>query len=571
MRTAIAAVSAVLLAGSAQAAEVTAQSKIDAVTVFPSGAEVVRVGKVKLEKGEHVVIFSDVPAQAAPDSIRVEGRSTGKLEIGSVDTRRLFIPSTDEAAAASERRKIEDELDTLRDARAMLDGQVLAAETQKTLIANLAQLPTRPAPGAGAAGAPPEDWSRILALIGSGTSEAIRAGQDAQVRMRDLDHKIEDLEKKLASIAPAREERTEVKVYVSAADALEADVSVRYQVPNASWTALYDARLATGTKDAPPKLELTRRASIAQRTGESWDDVVVVLSTTRPTAGAAAPDLYPMTVDYVPEPKPVAMARPDEQRARNLTADRKVMGGLGAGDQDTMAEAAPMAAAPPPAPIAQDAIQRGALAVSAPFQAMFAVPGRLTVPDTGEAKRVQLSEDSIEPQIAIRTVPKDDAKAYLYAKLVLPKGSPLLPGPVALFRDGTFVGNGLLPVLSPGEDHELGFGIDDSVRVRHSIVEDKRGQAGLISSSKTDTRSYRVTIKNLHQRPVSLTLFDQIPASQNQDIKVERTGLAPTKENVDDKRGVLVWEAKLEPEEEKVFDYGYRVSWPAAKAVEYGR
>src|SRR5689334_19444387 len=146
MRTAIAAVSAVLLAGSAQAAEVTAQSKIDAVTVFPSGAEVVRVGKVKLEKGEHVVIFSDVPAQAAPDSIRVEGRSTGKLEIGSVDTRRLFIPSTDEAAAASERRKIEDELDTLRDARAMLDGQVLAAETQKTLIANLAQLPTRPAP-----------------------------------------------------------------------------------------------------------------------------------------------------------------------------------------------------------------------------------------------------------------------------------------------------------------------------------------------------------------------------------------------------------------------------------------
>lgn len=566
MRTAIAAASAVILAGSVHAAEIPAQSKVDAVTVFPSGAEVVRLAKVKLEKGEHVIVFSDVPAQAAPNSIRVEARSTGKLEVGSVDTRRLFVPRTDEEAVASERRRIEDELDKLRDDRAGLDGLVLAAETQKTLIANLAQLPTRPAPPQATAGAPPEDWSRILALIGSGTADAIRAGQDAQIKMRDLDRKIEDLEKKLASIAPAREERTEVKVYVAAADALEADVSVRYQVPNASWIALYDARLATGAKDAAPKLDLTRRASISQRTGEAWEGVTLVLSTARPTAGAAAPELYPMTVDYIPEPKP---QRP--MAVGNAESRRRTLGG--AADKDTMAEeAAPTAmAAQAPAPIMEDAIERGALAVSAPFQALFVVPGRLTVPDTGEAKRVQLSQDSIEPALAVRTVPKDDAKAYLYAKLVLPKGSPLLPGSVSLFRDGTFVGNGMLPVLSPGEEHELGFGVDDSVRVRYAVVEDKRGETGLISSSKTDTRNFRITIKNLHQRPVSLTMFDQIPASQNQDIKVERTGTAPTKENIDDKRGVLVWESKLDADEEKVFDYGYRVSWPAAKAIQYGR
>ena len=147
----------------------------------------------------------------------------------------------------------------------------------------------------------------------------------------------------------------------------------------------------------------------------------------------------------------------------------------------------------------------------------------------------------------------------------------MLPGTVALFRDGTFVGNGLLPVLSPGEEHELGFGVDDSVRVRYAVVEDKRGQAGLISSTKTDTRNFRVTVTNLHERPVTLTMFDQIPASQNQDIKVERTGEAPSIENFEDKSGVLVWNAELAAQEEKVFEYGYRVSWPAAKSVEYSR
>lgn len=571
MRTAIAAASAVLLAGSAHAAEITAQSKIDAVTVFPSGAEVTRIGRVKIERGDHVIVFNDVPAQAAANSIRVTGQGTGKLQIGSVDSRRLFVPRTDEEAVASERRKVEDELEKLRDERAGLDGIVLAAETQKSLIANLAQLPVRPAPAPApsAASGATEDWTRILSIIGTGTADAIRAAQDAQLKMRELDHKIEDLEKKLASLAPAREERTEVKVYVSAADALEADVSVQYQVPGASWAALYDARLETGSKEAAPKLEITRRAAISQSSGESWDDVTVILSTTRPTAGASAPELFPMTVDYLPEAKPQSMARggiaSEEMRYRQL--------GNAASEQDAMAADAVAAPAPPPAAspivLAQD---RSAVSVAAPFQALFAVPGRLSIPTTGEAKRVQLSVDILEPQLAVRTVPRDDAKAYLYAKLTVPaKASAMLPGNVSLFRDGTFVGNGGLPVLSAGEEHELGFGVDDSVRVRHAIVEDKRGQAGLISSSKTDTRSYRVTIKNLHQRPIDLTVYDQIPSSQNQDIKVERTGQSPTRENIDDKRGVLTWESKLAAEEEKVLEYGYRVTWPAAKAIEYGR
>jgi uncharacterized protein (TIGR02231 family) len=565
MRSAATAVSLLLLAGAAAAAEVPATSRVDAVTVFPAGAEVTRTAKLKLDKGEHVVIFKDVPAQAAPNSIRVEGRATGKLEIGSVDTRRLFVPRDDEEAAAGERRRLENELDGMRDERANLDAQVLAAETQKTLLANLAQLPVRPTPQA-AAGAPVEDWSRILAIIASGTAEAHRTAQDAQVKMRDLDRKIEDAEKKLASIAPAREERTEVKVYVSAAAPLEADMSVFYQVPNASWSAIYDARLATGARNVAPKLELTRRAAITQRTGEAWNDVTLVLSTTRPTAGAAAPDLYPITVDYEPEPQPRPLAR-----QAPMSDDRARLGQARGGAADAAESEAQVAmAAPAPVPMEQ-AIERDALAVSAPFQALFAVPGRLSVPNTGEAKRVQLAVDNMEPALAVRTVPKSDAKAYLYAKLVLPKGSPVLPGTVSLFRDGTFVGTGQLPVLSPGEEHELGFGIDDSVRVRHAVVEDKRGQTGLISSSKTDTRNYRVTIKNMHERPVSLSVIDQIPASQNADIKVERTGTPPSKENIEDRRGVLLWESKLDPDEEEVIEFGYRVTWPAAKAIQYGQ
>ncbi len=206
------------------------------------------------------------------------------------------------------------------------------------------------------------------------------------------------------------------------------------------------------------------------------------------------------------------------------------------------------------------------------FQAIYAIAGRVTVPETGETKRVQIDEMELDPALAVRAVPKRDQKAYLYARITVARGTPLLPGQVSLFRDTTFVGNGRLPLLAPGEEHELGFGIDDAIRVRYAIAEEKRGETGIITTSKTDSRSYRITVKNLHERAIPLTVLDQIPVSQNADIKVELTGkTAPSRRDVDDKRGVLAWDMKLGPDEERVIEFGYRTTWPAAKKVTYGQ
>jgi uncharacterized protein (TIGR02231 family) len=351
-----------------------------------------------------------------------------------------------------------------------------------------------------------------------------------------------------------------VKVLVIAAAPLEADLTVRYQVRNASWVPRYDARLATGSKTAPPLLQLTRRAEIVQRTGESWNDVSLQLSTTRPAANAAAHQLDTLIVDFEAEEKAAAAEAPPAPPAGSpmpLTAQRSMDRLAGGGE----------AAAPEPA---QDITEQHAAVETAPFQAVFTVPSRMTVPPTGEAKRVHLQEDGIEPVLTVRAVPGLEAKAYLYAKLVLPKGSPLLPGSVALFRDGTFVGTGALPVLSPGEDHELGFGADDQVRVRHAIANDKRGETGLISSARTDSRNFRNTVKNMHERAVQLVVQDHIPVSQNDDIKVDLVGpTQPTAKDVDGRRGVIAFESRLEPEEERVIDFGYRVVWPGARSIVY--
>lgn len=559
--TAIAAICLSLLYGAlANAADFEVKSTIDAVTVYPSGAEVERLARTRLGVGEHTLVFRDLPANAVARSIRVEGKATGVLEIGSVDTRVVAIPSADPAAAESARRRLEEEIERLGDERATYQSEVHVAEAQKQFALNLVKLPGQGGAGASGQAGVREDWQQVSNLIAAQVSMAEKALHAATLKIRGVDRKLDDLKKKLASEAPRVERRTEVKVFVTARAALETELVVRYQVRSASWRAHYDARLATGSRTVAPVLNLVRRGTIVQNSGEPWRDVRLVLSTTRPSAGTSAPDLNSTMVDY--EAPPVAVLR-----------KRYMEPGSSLGRQALDANNAAKPESAPTSPVAAaegmiDAVPVKAAAEISAFHALFNIAGRVTVLETGEPKRVTVDESKIEPQLKVRSVPRLDQRAFLYVKLTVPKSGPYLAGPVALFRDSTFVGNGRLPQLAAGEDHELGFGVDDAVRVRFAVVKESRGASGLISSSQTDERNFRITIKSLHERPVAATILDHLPVPLNDEIRLETSFKPlPTARNVEDKRGVFAWDSNLVPGSEQAIEFGYKLSWPSGKKI----
>ena len=234
-------------------------SRIETVTVFPAGAEATRTARLTLDKGEHTLVFNDLPAEAVPGSIRVDGKATASLDIQSVDTRRRYIPRADqETAAGRAQERSRTRSRSCATSAAWCRGRRTRRRRRRRCYKTSRRCPARPQAGGTASAAaqpvPHTDWPQILSLIGTGMPEAQRLALDAEVKKRDLDRRIEELEKKLAALAPARTEQTEVKVFVVAGAALEADLTVRYQVRNASWTPRYDARLATGSKTTPPLL-----------------------------------------------------------------------------------------------------------------------------------------------------------------------------------------------------------------------------------------------------------------------------------------------------------------------------
>jgi len=170
-----------------------------------------------------------------------------------------------------------------------------------------------------------------------------------------------------------------------------------------------------------------------------------------------------------------------------------------------------------------------------------------------------------------RATPALDETAYLEASFKQADDAPLLPGRVALYRDGIYVGRGQVALTPKDETVRLGFGADDKLKVTRNVVRKNEGSAGIISSSKTDEREFKITLRSGHDRPIKVVVEDRVPVSETDDIKVELLAVTtpPSERDVRDRRGVLAWNLDLAPGEAKEIKLGWRLRWPADKTVSY--
>ncbi len=522
-------------------------SKIDAVTIFARGAEIVRVAPIELSCGDVELIVEDLPVGLVANSLRVEALADGQLELGSVDTRSVHISCEKNRLDDEARQLIEKRIEKLEDEVQALEGKLHTAQTQKNLMEGLAQMP----------GSPPEtqtDWGRILNLVGERLPKTHEMFNHLTIERRKLQKKIDDLRNQLACEPENTELQTRVRISARAESALKGQLILRYQVREASWEPLYDARLQTeGGSNEGPVIDLVRRASIYNNTNENWDQVALSLSTTNPASGTSTPDLLPLVLDILPDIEPMRI-----EQSRGLTADDIPL---------RAASLSPMMAGG--SAVVKKAVERESEIETTGFAACFKVPGRICLQRRGEEKKVRLGSENLKPRLQVRATPLLDATAYLYADFKLEGELALLPGKVALYRDNIYVGDGQLPLVNVGERHELGFGADDQLVVKRVEKKRTKGSHGLIKTENTDEFSFRITIINHHKQTMPVRILERIPVSNHEKLKVERLRdmSAPTIEDVDDKRGVLAFEEDVAAGDEYVIKLHYRLSWPKDERI----
>ena len=527
----------------ARAADLDANSAIDTVTVYPDGASVTRIINADLASGDTTLVTKDFPLTLDPSSLRVEGEAGAKLTIGAIDAR------PPRAAPPVNLPELDKRIEALKDERANLQGTIAAAQARRKFAERFAE--ASPA-GIGDKGEarPIAEWRAAFAAVAEEIAAADTAIRDAERKQRELDREIARLEADRSAKPPAR---LEVRIDLAAAAATRATLRVTYSVRQARWAPLYDARLDTGAKDRKPALELVRRAEITQSTGEDWSNVALGVSTVRIARGGSAPELNSLIVQY---PQPL---RPP-----------------GAGSASELARPAPALRSAQMAKAADALDQRDradeqqAVAEVGDFQATFKIPGRVSVGASEGAKSLRIATAVIAPDLTIRSVPVLDPTAFLETSFRQAEDAPLLPGRVSIYRDGVFVGRGKIAAAGKDETVRLGFGADDKVKIERTVVSRNEGSAGLIvTTSKTDERAFKTSVRNGHDFPLRIAIEDQLPVSENEDIVVEMlpSSTPPTATNLRDRRGVLEWAYEAKAGEVRDINFAWRVRWPKDKGV----
>ena len=533
----------------ALAAEIEVDSAVIAATLYPQGASVERNADFEAGAGRHTVLIVGMPAQFRRESLRITGEGSSGFRILSTDERKAATRAL-EAQRQSKSRDIRKAIEALQDKQQFAQNAVTAAQQQQQFIQMMAKAQAQ-ASAKDSALISADQYTGMWSSIGEGVKSALDTQRRAQMEMREIREQINELNAQLRDVGVERSYGPVLAVEIEADAPLDGALSVKYQIDNAAWAPVYDARLSLG--DAPD-LTLVRRAQVQQYTGEDWNDVALTLSTARPSGRSAAPDPRELFAQIYEE-------RPELTVSDGFAADTMVQ----------------MEAMPPPpaAPsyrtdvvLVKESARTGAVSISAVADLQgetvrYTIPGAASVSGSGERKQLMIDEIDAGVTLEVRATPSLDQTAYLYAEFKNDGDAPVLPGQVSLYRDEVFVGRAPLTKIAGGETAFIPFGNYDSVKIKHREIERIEGEQGLIRSRQTERRRYEMSAENFGDKAVKIVILDSMPYAEDEDVEITlRADPKPDERDVEGRKGALAWRYDLAPGQKRGIMHGYDVTYP---------
>jgi uncharacterized protein (TIGR02231 family) len=541
------------LAMAAADAPIGATSHVVEATVFSDRALITRLAHIHVPAGAHVISISNMPAGMNEATLRVQGKAAVPVKIGAVDIKHVFLT---EAANAAERDK-QAQIDAKINDKALVQGDMNALKAREDFITHIVQAGalTHDAQGNAKLDFAPEKWQQAWTAVQTGMAETQKDMAAKTVAMKKIDEDIARMQEELAQVRSQQSaERRDAQINVEASADTDLDLTLSYQTSGASWQPVYDARLDT----SGGQLDLEQYGAVRQLTGEDWDEVALTLSTAQPVVGSEMPRIGEWLVRLF---QPAIY--PGRMNGASLAMSSAKMA-----MQSEDGYAPEVASAPPPV-MAQ---QEQALAVTTEYSAEFKVPGKVDVKSAADSTRLHIADVHMKAALSARATPGLAPQAYLFASATNHESYPLIPGTVAKFRDGSFIGNASLPLVRPNEEAKFSFGVDDRIKVDYKRVKESQDNpALLLIGDMTVEREYEAKVDNLHKEPVALTIISQFPVSADPDVKVDRLDDQTTPGSVPDPdkmQGVIEWNDTLKAGESKTYDTGWRVSYPKGKTLQ---
>lgn len=538
------------------------QSKVTKVTVYSDRARVSRQAQITLPAEPTVFAFRNLPGWVDDGSVQVSV-TAGRIVDVRVD-RRFLAKDTDRGwqRVEAEFNALSNQLAALTDEIAVLDAQKQQIEsikafsvekiTKDTMIGNVTV----------------KNYGDVLAFITASLRATAKSRRDVKVQLDELKPQHEAARRRLEDAKGLMKvEETTVLVTVQGTTSGPATVELTYMLPGVTWEPTHEVRASTTD---PNHVEVVTFAALSQTSGEDWGGAELSFSTQSTTETVNIPELEALTFGdtqtttrtHTSQVSSFVRAQTafkgqnmlwNKTRQHSEQSDNFEQVYQSNIDSLQVIQGRTVS-------IFESLAKRG---TTAHFKAQPAQ----SVRGDGHPVRLLIGRSVLESTQKIVAAPEQSLSAARTLAMTNTTGQALLPGKVALYQDGTFLGLTDVDFIAKGERFSLFLSVAEHLKISRQL---DRKQSSLVRKTRNQMQiMFVVTVENLSAEETSFTLADRIPVSENKDIKIDRVSITPGTRP--DSQGLLHWDLTLKPGEKRELRIGYQVEYPEELVIETRR
>ena len=595
-------------AAQSQVKKLNAETTIQNVTIFSSGARVERTAAVNVASGRSEIFFAGLSNQL--DQHTVQLKADANITLLSVQTTRDFLS---ERKIEQQEREFIDRTNALKD-QSDLDQKLL--EVCKNEEAMLIKNQTI----GGQAGVKTIDLKDALEFQRQRLTELYE--KELEIGKRLVSEQ-QDLERNKAQMQEISKKRDSINYVVTALietkESRTVNFQLMYNVQDAGWYPTYDVRV----REITEPLNVLMNANVFQRSGETWKNVPLQLSTGNPNDNATPSSLQPWLLGFYDpsvsvrsqgsqgeisgrvaneKGEPVAGATVTAEGCGNVvTTDNNgyfklhnmpkggmlLISAVGYNSRKVKAVTGYISIALTPGSNALDEVVATGYALQGkvagvqisnsqkyrkeesiqtvsvatqyqPTAVIYRTDDKYSLESDGKTTTIGIKQFEVPAIYDYYSAPKIDPTAYLTARVINWQDFNLQSGEASLYFEGTYLGKTYIDLASTADTLSLSLGKDNGVRVSRKLLKEYSSKK-FIGSNRTDERQYEISVRNAKPVPVNITLVDQVPVSVTREISVEDVKAAEAQ--IDKESGIATWAVSLLPGQEKKLEIGYSVKY----------
>ncbi|KAH9477517.1 Protein F37C4.5 [Psilocybe cubensis] len=507
------------------------ENPIKSVTVFKSSkAEVVRLFYLHLKKGRNKIGIKGLSTDIDAQSVRVSGLRDARL----FD---VTCTHVDSKAALPHPGSLVENKRALFATKTLLESERNLRKEESKLLLQYGQTLNGEHITHG-------QMSAFLQSYVDQGRKTLQAISKLEEEIDDVNRRLDILDAQIASKKGSALGQVDIVVVAEEEDSVE--MKLTYIVSNVYWTPTYELHATTVNGKPSSFVSLHYQARVSQSTGEDWNSTTLTLSTiASDTVVKRIPELHPIKVRPKFSPQRTSYSNNGlSQMQQSMIYGQQQMQQQFPMQQmdffDTLT-AVPQAM-PSSAEGAFEEIggigaitERTTVVSETPIAISFSVYGESTIPSDGVEHQVSVAIPLFEATISYLCIPRINPRVFLQCVVKNTSEYRLLPGPVNVIFDDSYVSKTSINDVNTGDTFECTLGDDPSTKVTYLRTAKTTKSNGGAFSEVTNTTVYKtkINIHNKHQFEITdLVVRDIIPTSDDKRASIvlrKPIGLADSK------------------------------------------